>query len=236
MASSFSRRKHADDYFFLSMALLILAFVFVGFARTYYLAGVFHANLPSPLVHIHGALFSSWVLLLIAQIILVFAGRVGWHMRLGILGVAVAGLMVLVGFATIVGAVRRHSAPGMSTEALFALDVLQLTVFAILVSWALVARTDGAAHKRLMILATVALLGPALSRWPYDFVFSSDFAFFGTLDSLLVFMVAFDLYSHRKVHLATILGSSLIIAMDLAMHPVAHSALIHQLTVWVQRL
>ncbi|MGC1618132.1 MAG: hypothetical protein WA765_06535 [Candidatus Acidiferrum sp.] len=227
-------RKHADDYFFMSMALLILVFVFIGFARTYYLAGVFHAKLPSPLVHLHGALFSCWILLLIAQIILASAGRVDWHMRLGILGMILAGLMVLVGFATIIGAVRRHSTPGMSTEALFALDVLQLTVFAILISGALALRSDGATHKRLMILATVALLGPALSRWPYDFVFSSDLAFYGTLDSFLIFMIAFDLCSRRKVHLATIAGSSLILVMDFAMRPMAHSALWHQFTAWVQ--
>ena len=146
----------------------------MGFAHTYYLAGVFHAKLPSLLVHLRGALFSCWILLLIAQIMLVSVGRVDWHMRLGLLGMTFAGLMVFVGFATIIGAVRRHSAPGMSTEGLFAVDVLQLTVFAILVSWALAVRRDGAAHKRLMILATVALLGPAVSRWPYDFVFSSD--------------------------------------------------------------
>jgi hypothetical protein len=66
------------------MALLILVFVFTGFARTYYLAGVFRATLPSPLVHLHGALFSFWILLLITQIVLVSADRVDWHMRLGV--------------------------------------------------------------------------------------------------------------------------------------------------------
>jgi hypothetical protein len=229
-------QKHADDYFFLSMALLILGIVFIGFAHTYYLAGVFHAKLPSPLVHLHGALFSCWIVLLITQITLVSAGRVDWHMRLGISGMILAGLMVLVGFATIIGAVRRHSAPGMSTESLFAFDVVQLSVFAVLVSWALAVRTDGPAHKRLMILATVALLGPALSRWPYDFVFSSDFAFYGMLDSFLFFMIAFDLWSRRKVHLVTISGSLLILFMDFAMRPVAHSTLWHQFTAWVQGL
>jgi hypothetical protein len=67
-------------------------------------------------------------------------------------------------------------------------------------------------------------------------VFSSDLAFFGTLDSFLIFMIAFDLYSRRKVHLATISGSSLILVMDFAMRPMAHSALWHQFTVWVQSL
>ena len=62
----------------------------------------------------------------------------------------------------------------MSLESLFADDVLQLSVFAILVSWAFLARKDGPAHKRLITLATVSLLGPALARWPFPFVFSSD--------------------------------------------------------------
>jgi hypothetical protein len=54
-----------DHLFFSSMSLLMLATVFVGFARTYYLAGVFHAPLPSRIVHIHGAAFSCWIVLLI---------------------------------------------------------------------------------------------------------------------------------------------------------------------------
>jgi hypothetical protein len=39
------------------MAVVILATVFIGFARSYYLAGVFRAPLPNLLVHIHGAVF-----------------------------------------------------------------------------------------------------------------------------------------------------------------------------------
>lgn len=216
------------------MVLLIFGIVFVGFAHSYYLAGVFHAKLPSPLVHFHGALFSCWILLLIAQVTLVSVGHVRWHMRLGVLGMILAGLLVVVGFATLIAAVRRHSAPGMSTEALFAVDVLQLSVFVVLIVWAFMVRSDGPAHKRLIIIATVALLGPALGRWPFAFVFSSDLVFFGILDSSLIFMIAFDLWSRRKVHLATISGSLLILVMDFTMRPLAHSAFWHQFTAWVQ--
>jgi hypothetical protein len=164
-------RSHADDYFFSAMALLLFGMVFIGFAHSYFLAGVFHAKLPSSLVHVHGALFSCWILLLLVQIGLVSAGRVRWHMRLGIFGMILAAMMVVVGFATLVGAIRRHASVGMSIESLFAVDVLQLLTFAILVSWALYARMDAAAHKRLIILATVALMGPALSRWPFPLCF-----------------------------------------------------------------
>ena len=70
--------------------MLILAPVFLGFARSYYLAGLFKAPLPNLIVHIHGAVFSSWILLLIAQTSLVAAGRVDLHRRLGPLGFALA--------------------------------------------------------------------------------------------------------------------------------------------------
>src|SRR6516164_4965292 len=54
--------------FFSSLAALILVIVFVGFARTYYLAGMVKAPLPNLLIHLHAAVFSSWILLLITQI------------------------------------------------------------------------------------------------------------------------------------------------------------------------
>jgi len=76
-------RSRFDDLFFPGMAVLLLATVFFGFARTYYLAGVFRAPLPNLLVHIHGAVFSAWILLLIAQTSLVASGRVDLHRRLG---------------------------------------------------------------------------------------------------------------------------------------------------------
>jgi hypothetical protein len=227
-------RKHADDYFFLCMSLLILGMVFVGFAHTYYLAGVFHAKLPSLLVHVHGALFSCWILLLIAQVTLVAAGRLNWHMRLGVSGMLLAALMVVVGFATLIGAVRRHAVFDMSLEALVGDDVLQLSVFAVLVFWALLVRKDGASHKRLILIATVALLGPAVARWPFAFVFTSDFAFFGTMDAILIFLIAFDLWSRHRVHRATLSGSLVILAMQVMMEPVAHMAFWHRVTAWIQ--
>jgi hypothetical protein len=79
-------RKRMDDFFLASMAGLILLTVFIGFARTYYLAGAFHAHLPSLLVHFHGAIFTCWILVFVAQIALAYSHHIRWHMRLGISG------------------------------------------------------------------------------------------------------------------------------------------------------
>jgi hypothetical protein len=73
--------RRYDHPFFLAMTALILATVFAGFAPTYYLAGI-RAPLPSVIIHVHGAVFSCWILLLITQASLVCAG-VEFHRRLG---------------------------------------------------------------------------------------------------------------------------------------------------------
>jgi len=53
--------RRCDDLFLSGMAALSLASFFVGFGRSYYLAVVFKAPLPNLPIHIHGALFSCWI-------------------------------------------------------------------------------------------------------------------------------------------------------------------------------
>ena len=57
MASGVIRRSNLrfENLFFSGMAALILATVFLWFAHSYYLEGVFKAPLPNLLVHIHGS-------------------------------------------------------------------------------------------------------------------------------------------------------------------------------------
>jgi len=58
-------RDRYERYFFSAMAVLLLGTVFLGFAKTYYLAGMFRAPLPNGVIHLHGAAFTAWILLLI---------------------------------------------------------------------------------------------------------------------------------------------------------------------------
>src|SRR5438876_7381331 len=111
--------RRYDHLFFSAMALLILATVFVGFARTYYLAEVFHAPLPSLIIHLHGAAFSCWILLLLTQTSLVSAGRVDIHRRLGIAGFLLACLMVILGILAATDALVRQFPPGRDPKAFF---------------------------------------------------------------------------------------------------------------------
>jgi len=88
------RKIRPDDLFFSGMAVVSLIVVLVGFARTYFLAGMFRAPLPNLLLHIHGAVFTLWMVLFISQIGLVTVKRVALHRRLGLLGFGLAVLMM----------------------------------------------------------------------------------------------------------------------------------------------
>ena len=105
-----------NNLFFSGMAAVALFTVLVGFARTYFLAGLFRAPLPNLLVHIHGAAFTLWIILFITQISLVTARRVDLHRRLGLLGFVLAVVMILLGTVTASDRLARHVAqPGMDT-------------------------------------------------------------------------------------------------------------------------
>ena len=226
------RTAGAEDYFFLAMALWIATVVFVGFSRTYYLAGIFRVKLASPLVHVHGALFSTWIVMLLAQTGLVFAKRLKWHMKLGLAGMALAPLMVAVGFATTLAASHRNFA-GRDTATILAYEMMNLVFFAAFTGWAYRSRMDRATHKRAIVLATVALLGPALSRWPYAWL-ESDAVFYLTLDSFLILLVAFDLVTRKNVHRVTLIGTAAILAIQAAAHPIAGSGAFQDFLRWVQ--
>jgi hypothetical protein len=105
------RGKYRRDHLFFSgLASLFLVSVFIGFERSYYLAGLFKAPLPNMLLQVHGAVFSLWVLLLITQTSLVAAKRVDVHRRLGLLGFGLAFVMGVLGVLVASDQIARHAA------------------------------------------------------------------------------------------------------------------------------
>src|SRR5664280_913005 len=148
-------RKY-DRRFFFAITLLLVVVVAIGFGPTYYLAGVFRAPLPSRIVHIHGAVFSTWMILLVVQTGLISTGRVEWHRKLGVAGFVLACGMVLTVLLTAADfAMRAKAKP--NSEALLTLLVVPFTdaaAFAVLAGLAYALRKNAAAHKRLIIIAT----------------------------------------------------------------------------------
>ena len=226
-----------DHVFFSGMAALLLGSVFLGFAHTYYLAGIFHAPLLSVIIHVHGALFSSWILFLVAQTTLVAAGRVDLHRRIGLAGFLLACLMVIVGvWAATNSLARGGGPPGIDPKVFYIIPMTDMLIFSVLVYFAYRARFDSAAHKPIIMVATVALMIAAIARWPIAAIHSNPLAAALVTYVFLALMVAYDFWSTRKIHRATIWASAFLIFVQQVGFPIAQTAAWHAFATWAQNL
>ena len=229
-------RKY-DHVFFSGMAVLMLGSVFLGFAHTYYLAGMFHAPLPSAIIHVHGAIFSSWILFLLAQTTLVASGRTDVHRRIGIAGFLLACLMVIVGvWAATNSLARSGGPPGIDPKTFYIIPITDMLIFSVLVFFAYRARFDSSAHKRIIIIATVALMIAAIARWPLPMVQRNPLAAALLSYVFLLMLVVYDLWSMHKIHRATIWASAFLIFVQQIRFPIGQTAAWHAFATWAQNL
>lgn len=120
-----------DRIFHTGMAVACLITAVVGFGPSYFFKPVHPTPPLLPLLHVHGVVFTTWLVLLIVQSGLVKANRVDLHKRLGFFGAILAGLMLVLGmFVAIDGARRGVSADGMAPLAFMIFPFGQTVMFA----------------------------------------------------------------------------------------------------------
>ncbi len=204
-----------DRIFYISISVAMAVTVFVGFAPTFFLK-TFSGSPPlSPLLHLHGAAFASWYVILVTQATLIANGRPDIHRRLGLAGFCLAILMVVLGVAAAVMAIRtNHTPPGLDPRSFLVLPFFGITVFGILVGAAFLARKRPETHKRLILLASIAMLDAAISRIPGVFATGGPLAAFGLQDLFVIACIVYDFASRRRIHPAYLFGGLFILAMQ----------------------
>ena len=205
-----------DRRLYILAAIVTPLIVLAGFARTYYLKPFFGTpDLPGRIVHLHGIVMTAWVLLFITQVSLVATRRTRVHQRLGIVGGVLAALVVIVGILTALFAAARGASPGPPALAFLIVPLGDMLIFSVLIGLALYFRRNLQVHKRLMLLAAINLLTPAIARIPLSFITNGGpLAFFGLTDLVLVGFVAYDTFKHRRLHPVFLWGSIFVIALQ----------------------
>lgn len=210
-----------DRVFFSSMILLLWAIVLFGFARTYFLAGMLRAPLPNLLIHIHGAAYTLWMILLFVQTALISAHQIRWHKRLGLFGFGLAVAMVVLGLLAATDSLRRGGAPlGLSATTFYVIPITEMVLFSIFIVCSYRARSKPAAHKRLILIATIALSGAAVGRFPGFFHTKPQAQILVPLAMLLA-LALYDRISLGRVQRTTIWASSLLLIVHLIRVPLA---------------
>jgi len=200
--------------FYVGMAIAITITVFAGFSRSYFLKSWYGTPELSRLLHVHGVVFTAWVLFFLSQTVLVATGRTYLHRRMGIGGAVLAALVVIVGTTVAITRAKTGGSPipGVPPLGFLAIPFFDMVVFAVLVATALYYRHRLEAHKRLMTLSMISLLAAPIARMNFLPLPPGPPTFFGLADLFIVAMLVYDLMTRGKVHPATIWGGLLIVA------------------------
>lgn len=198
----------------------------MGFWASYFgplLAGTVDA--PT-IVHFHASVYVGWLAIFIAQTVLAATGRVAVHIKLGTFAIGYGVLVIVTGFAVAFAMFALRVRAGSVAEAQGRLlgPLLDMFVFAPLFAAAIYYRRKPELHKRLMIVATTALLIAAVGRMP----------FLGQPRSLLLLhliwiapilvAMAHDFWRRRGVHAVYVLGILLLLVEGPALRIVARTS------------
>jgi hypothetical protein len=209
-------QRLSDRRLFLTAAILFVLIIVAGFARTYYLKGLFGTPpLHSLLVHVHGIVMTAWVALVATQVWLIRSQNVALHRKVGVAGVGLAVLVLVVGFFTAISAAKKGAAPlpGIPALSFIAVPLFDLLMMAILVGAAIHYRGVPANHKRLMLLAMLNLLPPALARLPLPPQLArGPLFFFGVPTLLMLIALGYDRWRSGRFNRAFALGALLLFA------------------------
>lgn len=211
-----TREEWWRRHYFSVVAGLLLFLTVWGFSDNL----VWRIDQPSnrdPKFIVHGLFCLGWMVLLFSQACLIRGRRIRLHQKLGVGGVAVAvGVVLSTGF--VFYEVRR---PWQEMSVLVQGNRLLLAGFALFVLVAFLRRRQPADHRRYMLLASIFMMEPVLSR-AFDPVEplllatlgdSIEMAwwvfFFVVWNALLLSLVGYDLATERRLHRATARGVGL---------------------------
>lgn len=209
-------KRPSDQDLYKIAAIVFPLVVLIGYFKSYYFSAFFDVpSVANALVHFHGLVMSLWVVYFTAQVALIRTKNYKVHMTMGMVGIALAALVVVVGMATAYDAqLVRHSAPpGENPHSFFFLPAGDMTLFVIFFSAAIYYRKRPAAHKGLMLLTAINFMPAALFRvspLPYKYTLLWSF---GIPAFAAVLCFAWHTAKYRKINYVFAAGVALLVVM-----------------------
>ena len=182
------------------MALLIPVVVVYGFSFTVE-KHLIHPAIPRPpILYVHAAFFSGWLVFFLLPSALVRTHNVRLHRRIGWFGAAMGVLILVIGVSTAIAMGRFNALLLHSTDAesFLIIPLFDMVCFTSTFSLAICWRKKPEFHRRLMFIATCALTAAAFGRFP-ERLLPHEF-FYSGVDLLILLGVVRDMIVNRTVH------------------------------------
>ena len=195
---------------------------FAGFVPTFFLRPFFDVPQIPLYLYVHGVLGTAWFALVVTQAVLIANREFTRHRQLGWIGVGLGVVLIGLGVYTSTHMVPRNAAAHPLSAAdielygfVTAADLAGFVIFPTLVALAIYFRRRVDIHMRLMLIATLEMTGPAVARigsWGGTFGTIIGIVMLGLMASFVVH----DLWTRRRIHLATILGLVFFLGVNFA--------------------
>jgi hypothetical protein len=206
----FARFHRWDRGFFLAYLIIIWIVMVSGFGLDI-VQKYAKVGLQYPLiVHAHAVVFVSWLALLTTQILLIRRNAQRLHRKLGMLALIVIPLMIVLGPMTAIMVDASHFGHPETRFPFISIQFSNVLASSTLLIAGILARKHPAAHKRLMLMGTLAITEPGFARFLFDpiaaFLGASEgfwpflIADFGPTIVLLLGVGAYDLVTRRCLH------------------------------------
>lgn len=220
-------RAGQRDRFFLILSLAMIAVIVGGFSFNLAMG---RSSFGLPLIyHVHAFVFMGWILIYLAQNLLIATENVRLHRKLGWIALVWVPMMVAMGLAITLHAMRSHGGPPFfaAPEFLFG-NPAGLVCFAGLVAAAVTVRARPDWHRRLMLCSMAAITGPGFGRLlPVPFMIPWSWTVAALVAPMIfpLIGVAGDLVRTRRVHPAWLWGMAAMVGTFLTAQAIAFSPL-----------
>jgi uncharacterized membrane protein YozB (DUF420 family) len=226
MATRFAR---SDRDFVAWIVGGILLVVLVGFSRSFFLRPLFGGGpewAAQELIFIfHGFVFTAWFVLLAVQTYLIRSRSLTLHRRLGWAAVGLGAAIVVLGTYSALRAANRpgvgfHGVP-FPPEHFLIVPLLGMATFAVFLGLAVLNRANGPSHKRLMLLASISILGAPVARIPMMMPMLPFWLDAIVYSGFVIALAVWDIQTRGKLRPETLWGGPAIVLLNIAALPLA---------------
>ena len=215
--------------FFAWSAILMAAIVVLSFPLTYFFPIVTGSKQFHLLHHVHGVAFFAWIGLYVLQTQLASRGKMARHREIGLLGFALTGAVILLGYWMAQRAAENRIASGFVNPYEFTYyNIVDISLFAIFMIGSIVVVTKNKEwHRRLTFAAALCLVIPAATRWtlklPYLEPLILDIVVYLVFYPFMIALLIYDFRTIGRLHRATLSCIAVLIPIQVSSAWVARS-------------
>ena len=201
---------------------LAIFWIFVGVGFGFDLHNYLHEHPAVPtIVHVHAIATTLWLLTAAALVLMVETGNVRLHRRLGWYAAGYAALVLVIApWSELSWQALNLNTPGSFPPQFLSIAFSGVFCMAVLLPWGVLMRRNSAAHRRVLILATICISDAGFSRLvglflPAPTSFLGVYLFYEGGNVLLILLIFLWDWKRNRVMKQFLMAASLIVATGL---------------------